>query len=151
MELYQSSDAILLTGLSKSQLREWCGRRSIYRPSVCAKGTGKLSLYSWRDIIALRVLLELQSKFGVKASQWSAAIAQFQQCLVSKSFPALWNDHVVFPDTNSAIILSNDYGSSADSFLSIPLNPHLQALSEHVKTPHTQRNLPLISAIRKAR
>ena len=90
MELVQSSDTLRLTGLSQNQLREWCGRRGIFEPAVPARGSGRFALYSWHDIIALRILLEIFTVFGGRATSWAEGIRSLRTNLDGQFFPTLW-------------------------------------------------------------
>lgn len=147
MEPVQSSDALRMTGLSESQLREWCGRRGIFQPAVPARGPGRLALYSWQDVIALRVLLEIFTTFGGKASAWAGGISDLRQRLNGQFFPDLWGKFAIFADRNTAILGSASQISLSGAALIVPLDPHLTALANRPALDDVQGQLPLITSI----
>jgi uncharacterized protein (DUF433 family) len=53
-----------LSGLSVSQLRRWA-RIGFFRPSLALKGVAHGQLYSFRDVVALRVLGRLRNQHAV--------------------------------------------------------------------------------------
>ena len=78
VRLFQSADALEVTGLTRSQLREWTGRRNLISPDVGPDGPGRHALYTWQSLLVLRLLLVLHNDFaaqvgglgaGCKASQ----------------------------------------------------------------------------------
>src|SRR5260370_15106872 len=104
MKMVQASDAARLSGLTPHQLREWCGRRGVVAPDVPPAGRGRLALFSWQTILALRVLNEVHRRYGVEVSAWRPAIAQFQVLIAGRSFPALWGAFAVFPNSREAML-----------------------------------------------
>src|SRR5271166_2692692 len=147
MKLVQSSDALRMTGLSESQLREWCGRRGIFQPAVPARGSGRLALYSWQDIIALRILLEIFTTFGGKASGWASGIRDLRQRLDGQFFPNLWGKFAIFTDRNSAVLGAASQISLSGAALIVPLDPHLMVLADTSAPGDTQGQLPLITSV----
>ena len=148
MELLQASDALRLTGLSDNQLREWCGRRGIFQPAVPARGSGRLALYSWQDIIALRILLEIFTEFGGRASDWASGINTLQRELDGKFFPSLWGKAAIFTNCKSATIapvVTN--GPHLATALIVPLDSHLKVLMGPTAPKEIQSQLPLFSSI----
>lgn len=146
MELVQSSDALRLTGLSDNQLREWCGRRGIFQPAVPARGSGRLSLYSWQDIIALRILLEIFTIFGGRASRWAVGIRNLRALLDGQFYPSLWGKAAIFTDRNSVLIGDASEISHPTTVLIVQLDPHLQVLASPSAPGELQSELPLLAS-----
>ena len=147
MELVQASDALRLTGLSDNQLREWCGRRGIFQPAVPARGSGRLALYSWQDILALRILLWIFTEFGGRASAWADGINTLRRALDGQFFPALWGKAAIFTDCKSATIAPVTNEPHSAPILIVPLDPHLKVLTGPTAPKEMQSQLPLISSI----
>jgi hypothetical protein len=149
MRLFQASDAVRLSGLTTHQLREWCGRRGVVIPDVPAAGRGRHALFSWRTILALRILHELHGDFGVEVIAWRRAIAACQKLLEGRSFPSLWGASVAFPSTTDAILIHDWEGPRETARLVVPLGPHLRALaSDHSAPPEAQLPLFAVMAVR---
>lgn len=151
MEPVQFSKAVELTGLSESQLREWCGKRGLFQPTVRARGSGQLALYSWQDIIALRIFREIVSVFGGRASGWSAGVSGLRQRLNGFSYPALWGRWAVFLDQQTAKIEVITSASLSQAALIVPLDPHLVVLADRRSLGDGQGQLPLLAPIRTGR
>jgi hypothetical protein len=145
MKLVQASDAIRLSGLTEHQLREWCGRRAVVLPDVLAGGRGRHALFSWQTILSLRVLNELQNRFGVEVVAWRHAIAQCQEFFRECSFPSLWGMSIVFPNKDEAV-LAHIQELRLNSHVHIPLDPHLRALALDDAAP-PELQLPLFAAV----
>lgn len=145
MQFVQSSDAARLAGVTVHQLREWCARRDILAPDVPGAGRGRHALFSWQTILAIRVLKELNERFGVEVGAWSGGIRQFRLLLDGRSFPQLWQAFVEFPDCKHAT-LTTPLSPNSDGSLSVPLAPHLQAFAQDFSLP-TEPQLPLFSAV----
>jgi hypothetical protein len=146
MNLVQASDAARLSGLTSHQLREWCGRRAVVLPDVPAAGRGRHALFSWQTIIALRVLNELHSQFGVEVIAWRQAIARCQDLLRSRAFPSLWGGVIVFPSAASAMLTYDWKSRGENACLLVGLDPHLKALATDISAPPDQQ-LPLFAAL----
>lgn len=147
MEPVQFSDAVRLTELSESQLREWCGKRGLFQPTVQARGPGRLALYSWQDLIALRVLREIFQVFGGRASSWSAGITELRGCLAGQFFPSLWGRGAVFPNQNSAYLTNSSTPPTTSAALFVPLDPHLTVISGRAAPEELQGQLPLFTRV----
>lgn len=147
MEPVQSSDALRLTGLSESQLREWCGRRGLFQPTVPARGPGRLALYSWQDIIALRVFLEVFTTFGGKASGWAGGIKDLRQRLDGQFFPDLWGKLAIFADRNSATLGTASQVTLPAAALIVPLDPHLLVLANLSTPEDLQGQFPFVTSV----
>ena len=151
MEPVQFSDALALTELSESQLREWCGKRGLFQPTVPARGAGRVALYSWHDLISLRIFREIFQVFGGRASSWAVGIAELRACLTGQFFPNLWGRVAVFPNQHSAYLGSNSMLPPAGAALFVPLDPHLAVISNQATPEDLQGQLPLVSQIGSAR
>lgn len=148
MQLVQASDALVLSGLTAHQLREWCGRRAIVTPDIPAAGRGRHALFSWQTILALRVLKELHDRFGAEVGSWSEAIGRCQHLLSDKSFPSLWGTFAAFVDTRKAALITDTSELSIGPCLLIPLDPHLEVLATGLALPGPPSQLSLFPAMR---
>ena len=102
--LFQASEVVRLTCLSRHRLTEWCGRRSIFQPLVPASGIGRVALHSWQDIIALCLLLEIFTVFGGRTSNRAIGIGELRQLLERQSFLTLRGKAAIFRDRTSVSI-----------------------------------------------
>jgi len=151
MELVQFSDALRLTELSECQLREWCGKRGLFQPTVPARGPGRLALFSWQDVIALRIFREVILVFGGKASGWATGVGDLRQKLDGQFFPSLWGKSAIFANQQNAtigIIPAAPLGSAA---LIVPLDPHLDVISNGGTPEELQGQLPLLTQLGSSR
>ena len=146
MKLVQASDAIRLSGLTSHQLREWCGRRAVVVPDVPAAGRGRHALFSWQTILSLRVLNELQNRFGIEVIAWRHGIGRCQEILRESSFPGLWGTSIAFPNANDASLMRNREHLELGALVILPLDPHLRALAVDDAAP-PELQLPLFAAI----
>ena len=106
-------------------------RQARYFPTRrAARGPGRLALYSWHDIIALRILLEIFTSFGGKASGWTNGIKDLRQQLDGRFFPNLSGKLAIFADRNSAILGTASQISAPGAALIVPLDPHLAVLAD---------------------
>lgn len=149
MQLMQASDASRLAGVTPHQLREWCVRRSIVGPDVPGAGRGRHALFSWQTVLALRVLRELDERFGAEVGAWKGAVREFRALLGGRSFSALWGMLVAFPDRDHARLIE-DRTIATESLLVLPLAPHLRAIAEDFALP-PEPQLSLFSAVRLRR
>lgn len=151
MEPVQFSDALRLTGLSQNQLKEWCGKRGLFHPTVAARGPGRVALYSWHDIIALRIFHEIFEVFGGRASGWAGGISAFRECLDGQFFPNLWGKGAIFPDQHSAGLGSLATLPPARAALFLPLDSHLAVISNRATPEELQGQLPLVTRVGTSR
>ena len=145
MELVQFSDALRLTELSESQLREWCGKRGLFQPTVPARGPGRLALYSWQDIIALRVYREIFTVFAGRASGWVVGVAGLRRRLDGQFFPNLWGKSAIFADQRSVTLGTLYSMRLLGAALIVPLDPHLAVIVDHATPEELQGQLPLVT------
>lgn len=151
MEPVQFSDALRLTELSESQLREWCGKRGLFQPTVPARGPGRVALYSWQDLIALRVFREIFQVFGGRASSWAPGIGELRLCLTGQFFPNLWGRGAIFPDQRSAYLGTLSSLPVKGAALFVPLDPHLDVISSQATPDELQGQLPLVTQVRTSK
>jgi len=145
MDLLQFSDAVRLTELSESQLRDWCGKRGLFQPTVPARGSGRVALFSWQDVIALRIFREIFSVFGGRASSWAEGIRELRGNLDGQFFPNLWGKSAIFINQNSAAIeIASKMGVSGPALI-VPLDPHLTVISDLASPEELQGQLQLIT------
>lgn len=127
--LVQASEAIRLSGLTAHQLREWCGRRALVEADVPPAGRGHLALFSWRTILALRVLNEIHVRYAVEVSAWRDAIAKLQILLRKRAFPSLWGHVAVFSNARETSLRLENDSLQARSCLCVALDMHLEILA----------------------
>ncbi len=151
MELVQFSDALRLTELPESQLREWCGKRGLFQPTVPARGPGRLALFSWQDIIALRIFREVTLVFGGRASGWAAGIADLRQGLDGQFFPSLWGKSAIFASQQTAVIGMIPTSPLDSAALIVPLDPHLGVITSGGTIEELQGQLPLVTQVGSSR
>ncbi len=151
MEPVQFSDALRLTELSESQLREWCGKRGLFQPTVPARGPGRIALYSWHDLIALRVFREIFYVFGGRASSWAPGIGELRQRLDGQFFPSLWGKSAIFKDQRSAILGALSTPPLSGAALLVPLDPHLTVIANRAAPDQLQAELPLVTQLGSSR
>lgn len=139
MILYQAADTVALTGLTKSQLREWCSVRHLLPPDVPPAGPGRHALFTWQTALALRVLKSLHDDWAGEVSSWAPAVRSFRESLGEVPFPALWGTAVVFDQLRSTRIVKLPQMIGELGALSIPLDPHLSVLAQSLAIPPPQQ------------
>lgn len=143
--MFQASDAMRLTGLTRNQLREWCGRgrRGILEPDVSPAGPGRHAMYAWQTLLTLRLLLVLHVRFGVEIGQLADAAKAFRTRLKGTSFPALWSQWAAMTDSQTVDLTSHPEDVVADGGIVLPLRPHLEVLAAALSLPADEQ-LPLL-------
>lgn len=146
--LFQAADALALAGVSRSQLREWCGkgRRGIIAPDVSAQGSGRVALYSWRTLVVIRVLHHLQTRYGIEVSAWIGAVAEFRSCLEARSFLAAWQCAAQFGSNETCTLVPEADPPSALDGLFIRLEPHMAPMATAMAIPRSDQ-LPLFPLV----
>lgn len=136
MRLFQSADALELTGLTRSQLREWTGRgrRELISPDIDADGPGRHALYAWQTLLVLRLLLVLHNEFAAEVGAWAPAAKNLREKLEGASFPTLWHLSVFFPNRRTALLV-DDVSKIGHTGLILPLESHLTVLSSKLLLP----------------
>ena len=135
--LFQMADAITLAGLSRSQLREWCGRdrRALVEPDVPPQGAGRVALYGWRTLLVLRILHDLQERYGIEVSRWTTAAKVLRADLEPISFPAAWSRTAHFKGRDDCILILEAEAQATPEGLLVRLEPHLAPLAEAMALP----------------
>lgn len=134
MQLVQAIDASRLSGLTGHQLREWCARRAVITPDIPGAGRGRHALFSWQTVLLLRILREMNERFGVEVGAWTGAMAELRLLLAGRSFPGLWRAVAAFPDCDHARLIEERV-ATADATLMLPLAPHLKVLAHGFTLP----------------
>ena len=148
MRLFQAADTLALTGLTRSQLREWSGRgrRHLVSPDVEPEGPGRHALYAWQTILVLRLLNTLHSEFAMEVGSWAPAMTDLRHKLDRISFPSLWRSIVHFPNRGHADLLIAMSEVPPEGGIVLPLNPHLAILATKLSLPPPDQ-LPLFPAM----
>ena len=136
MRLFQAADVLMMTDLSRHQLREWTGRgrRALLRADVEAAGPGRHALYAWQTVLVLRLLLVLHRDFAAEVGAWAPALQTLRAKLDKVSFPALWELGVFFPNREDAELTSLPMHAGTSGVF-ISLEPHLSALATQLASP----------------
>lgn len=143
--MLQASDAARVAGLSMHQLREWSSRRGLLSPDIPGAGRGRHALFSWQTVLTLRLLVELQHRFGAEVGAWSAAVEEVRQLLKERTFPSLWGSSVIFADCRHARLV--DDSTVITEGLQLALSPHLQALTQSFELPAEPHQRSLFPAV----
>ncbi|OJY92678.1 MAG: hypothetical protein BGP25_10315 [Lysobacterales bacterium 63-13] len=143
--MFQASDATRLTGLTRNQLREWCGsgRRGILEPDVSPAGPGRHAMYAWQTLLTLRLLLVLHARFGVEIGQLADVAKTLRIRLKGTSFPALWPLRAAMVDSQTIELTTHPEDVIADGGIVLPLRPHLEVLATAMSLP-VDEQLPLL-------
>jgi hypothetical protein len=152
MRLFQAADALEVTGLTRSQLREWCGRsrRDLIQPDVDPEGPGRHALYAWQTLLVLRLLKSLQSDFALEVGAWAPAAKELRAELDRVAFPTLWRCSAYFPSRETARLIDSISEVGETGGIVVPLEPHLTVLAARLSLPGPQQ-LPLFPAMVVAR
>ncbi len=136
MRLFQAADVLELTGLTRSQLREWSARdrRNLVPADVVSEGPGRHALYTWQTILVLRLLRALHTEFVVEVGAWAPGMNQLRDRLERVSFPSLWGSLVHFPTRGTPELISSARAAPlAGVFL--PLDSHLLVIATKLSLP----------------
>jgi hypothetical protein len=149
VRLVKAREVQALTGLSADRLREWAGRRGLVRPDVPACGKGSQARYSWQTVLALRLAIVLKDQFKVELQAHRELLGTMQSELAGKSFAAL-RGRVMALHGSAAVELRAPGERSKDlnaAVLLLPLEPHLEALSNGFGVPPTPQQRPLFPVV----
>lgn len=135
MVLYQASDTLALTGLTKSQLREWCSVRNLLPPDVLPSGPGRHALFTWQTALALRVLKAVRDDWAGEVASWAPSLRKFRKGLDQVPFPALWGTAVAFDQQRTPSIVRLPLTVDELGALIMPLDPHLTVLARSLALP----------------
>lgn len=136
MKLFQAADVMELTGLTRSQLREWSSRdrRNLIPADVEPEGPGRHALYTWQTILVLRLLRALHTEFSVEVAAWAPGMNRLRQKLERVSFPSLWGSLVHFPNRESPELAGSSVSAPLSGVL-LPLDPHLLVIATKLSLP----------------
>jgi len=148
MRLFQAADVVALTGLTRSQLREWSGRdrRNLVPPDIVPEGPGRHALFAWQTVLVLRLLKTLNNDFAVEVAAWAPGLNELRRNLEGISFPSLWGLFVYFPDRERPELMKPNMTVSNSGGLTLPLDPHLAAIATKLSIPPPEQ-LHLFPAI----
>jgi hypothetical protein len=135
-KLFQSADALDVTGLSRHQLREWTGlgRRALVPADVPAAGPGRHALFTWQTLLVLRLLRVMHADYGAEVSAWAPASKLLRGQLEHAIFPSLWRTKVVF-ESLTLVYLTDELPKHLDHAFVFSLAPHLNALAAKMSVP----------------
>ena len=145
---FQSADVLELTGLTRSQLREWSSRdrRNLVIADVEPEGPGRHALFKWQTVLALRLLKEMQTRFAVEVAAWAPAINSLRQVLDGQPFQSLWRSSVCFPSCGQVELIELNSAREFISGIVLPLDPHLLVIATKLCIPPPDQ-LPLFPAV----
>lgn len=148
MRYFQSADVLELTGLTRSQLREWSGRdrRKLVVADVEPDGPGRHALFKWQTVLALRLLKELQSEFAVEVAAWAPSINDLRELLEGVPFQSLWQSSVYFPTCKQVKLIGGSSTGQATWGIVLSLDPHLLVIATKLSIPPPDQ-LPLFPAV----
>jgi hypothetical protein len=146
--VFQASDVSQMTGLSRSQLREWSGkdRRHIILPDIEPAGPGRHAIYGWQTVLVLRILKVIHDDWAAEVTAWAPAMQDLRSKLERAPFPALWGTLVHFPSRTGAVLCRPGQSLPEDGGLLLPLDPHLTILATRLSQPRPDQ-LPLFAAL----
>ena len=93
------------------------------------------------------VFREIFSEFGGRASSWSVGIGDLRDCLSGQFFPNLWGKVAIFPDQHSAYLGTSLSLPTGGPALFVPLDPHLDVISQQATPDELQGKLPLVTKL----
>lgn len=144
---FQAGDVRALTGLSPSQLREWTSRRGILPADQPARGRGKHAQYAWNTVLVLRLLVELHRSFKIEISAWARPATALRDSLIGTSPIALYGKYAEVRPSAIAITANPAPGALAPT-ITVPLDPHLEALAVGLGVAPPPAQLNLFPAVR---
>jgi hypothetical protein len=149
VRLVKAREVQALTGLSPDRVREWAGRRGLVRPDVPARGKGSQARYSWQTVLTLRLAAVLKDQFKVELQAHRELLGNMQNELAGRSFPALRGCVMALYGGDGVELLApGDHTKDLDAaVLLLPLEPHLEALSNGFGVPDTMQQRPLFPAV----
>lgn len=124
-----------LTGLTKSQLREWCSVRQLLPSDIMPEGPGTHAMFTWQTAISLRILKSIQDDWAGTVSAWAPVVRDFRAEIEGASFLKLFGHVVVFDGLSSMIIQKETELKGGSGILVVPLDPHLEVLASKLAIP----------------
>ncbi len=150
MYLIQAGNAATLAGITRHQLREWCGRRGIISPDMPGEGTGNHALYSWKTILIVRVIGELRARYRIKLSDWAKTAQTIRDRVEERSYLQLRGHYLEISGLEDVEIKSAAVLDARGGKLLVDLDPHLEALAVPLRIEESEYQLPLFPAMRHA-
>ena len=149
VRLVKAREVQALTGLSADRLREWAGRRGLVRPDVPARGKGSQARYSWQTVLSLRLAGVLKDRFKVELQAHRELLGKIQGELAGQSFPALRGRVMALYGSAAVELLARgEHPKDLDAaVLLLPLEPHLEALSNGFGVPDAVQQRQLFPAL----
>lgn len=135
MQLYQTADTLKLTGLTKSQLREWCSVRNLVPADILPNGPGRHALFSWQTALALRLLKAIHDDWAGEVASWAEPIRTFRAAIEHVPFPSLWGAVLRFDKNRCPTIYRPSTTVIDGPTLVLPLDPHLLVLATSLAIP----------------
>lgn len=140
MRTVTTRDAIRLTGLSTTKLREWTNRRALIPADLPPKSQGSPARYSWQTILLLRIAVTLRSRFHLELEAHRQVLTSLHKSLRTTPFVSLWGKLLAIdPDQRWSWIDDADFGAVTGDAILIRLSPHLDALSQDFALPRPSR------------
>lgn len=133
--MFQSFQMVELTGLTKSQLREWCSVRQLLPSDIMPEGPGTHAMFTWQTAISLRILKSIQNDWAGTVSAWAPVVRDFRAEIKGTSFPTLFGHVVVFESISSMTIQRETELTAGSGVLVVPLDPHLEVLASKLAIP----------------
>lgn len=151
---FSEEQTLRLTGITKSQLRYW-DRTDFYKPSYAEQNrrVAFSRVYSFKDIVALRVLNVLRNQYGISlqhlrdVSEKLAHLGDNPDCWIATRLYPL-NRRVVWHEAGTALpqeVASGQY------VVSVVLDDVVQATKGAVEKLHQPREKSEIGAVEKSR
>lgn len=125
---FPASEVRALAGLTPSQLRDWTSRRGIVPADRPAAGRGQHAAYAWGTVLALRIVAELHTEFGVEIAFWAKTGVRLRDALAAVAPLALYGK-CLWVGRGTFGITSGVSGGPAGTVIMVPLDPHLEALA----------------------
>jgi hypothetical protein len=135
MRFYQTADMVRLTGLTKSQLREWCSVRNLIPADILPNGPGRHALFSWQSALALRLLKCIHEEWAGEVAGWAEPIRTFRTAIERTAFPSLWGAVVRFDQDRRPTVYRPTSAIIDAPALILPLDPHLMVLASSLAIP----------------
>jgi hypothetical protein len=131
VHLVNTGKAVLLTGLSTEQLREWTIRRALIPADIKPKGHGSPARYSWQTVLLLRLALVFRDRFKLELHAHREMFADLRDSLAQTSFPSLWGKSLaVQGDRRWSFLEPDELATTTDDCIVLRLDPHLEILAE---------------------
>ena len=130
MRLVSTRQALQLTGISATTLREWTSRRALIPADVPPKKQGSPAQYSWQTILVLRVAVTLREQFHLELQAHREFFTSLRSEFGRTSFIALWGKSLVLQGSDDWFFMDPSVEKLQQDSVVILLNPHLCILSE---------------------